>query len=91
MADYYVVAVEENGDVMAVRAELTERDGLSITVRTFDGHRDAAFENQGGDPTSQWESARDALASIMPDGESHDCDPLNCDECAFRLSEDIGQ
>lgn len=73
--NYYVVAVDDNGDVMAVRAELTARAGIDLTVRTCadvvaDRSRGGiAFENQGTDPGDLWEAARDALASIMPDEE----------------------
>lgn len=71
MTTYYVVAVEENGDVLAIDASIVTRDGHAMTVVTSaDGT--CAYENQGDDAESKWESAKDALASIMPDDEDDD-------------------
>jgi hypothetical protein len=74
MTAYYVVAVDDNGDVMAARAVEVSRAGLDFTVRsdyTADGTDEwrerFAFENQGADPESVWEAARDALTAVMPD------------------------
>lgn len=72
--DYYIVAVDEDGDVMAVRADLVDRTGLDIKVKSqTTGDENTAesllvaFENQGDDSVSKWESAHDALAAVMPD------------------------
>jgi hypothetical protein len=66
--DYYLVAVDDNGDVMAGRMVEVSRKGLDITLRSASIETtNFAFENQGDDAVSKWESARDALASIMPD------------------------
>jgi hypothetical protein len=69
---YYLVAVDDNGDVMAGRMTEVSRSGLDITLRTPSTDASAfAFENQGDDSQSKWESARDALAAVMPDDEDN--------------------
>lgn len=66
--DYYIIAVDDDGDVLATPATLVNRSGLDITVRTTEPDSKAfAFENQGDDSVSKWESARDALAAVMPE------------------------
>ncbi len=67
MTDYYIVAVDTNGDVLATKATVLSRRGLCINVQTSYVDSSAfGFENQGDDATAKWESARDALAAVMP-------------------------
>jgi hypothetical protein len=67
---YYIVAVDDDGDVLATPARLLDRDGLDIIVRTtVPDRRHFAFENQGDDGEAKWEAAKDALAAVMPDDE----------------------
>lgn len=70
--NYFLVAVDDNGDVMAAPAKLVSREGLTITLST-EGNKttDFAFENQGNDGESKWESARDALAAVMPNDDDN--------------------
>ncbi len=74
MPDYYIVAVDTNGDVLATPATLIDRDGLDITIRTADPSDDSAcsFENQGDDNGAKFEAARDALAAVMPDDDEEE-------------------
>jgi len=65
---YYIVCVDDDGDVLAIEAQLVQRKGLMMTVRTDeDNHDNVAFENQGDDNVSKWESASSALACVMPE------------------------
>lgn len=66
MRDYYIVRVDDNGDVAAIEANEQDHKILQVLIKQS---ADGAFENQGNDNTSKWESVRDALASIMPDDE----------------------
>jgi hypothetical protein len=59
---FYLVVVADDGDVMAVEVE-----PVDVITRGPMG-----LENQGDDAVSMWESARDALASIMPDDDLED-------------------
>lgn len=71
--DYYVVAVDDMGDVTAIRAKVTHRSGLSMTVESVyidpesdvNGDPRVAFENQGNDDEHIYEAVRDAMASVL--------------------------
>ena len=68
--DYYLVAVDSDGDVMAGRMVEVSREGLNITLRTASTDiSNFAFENHGDDATSKWDAAQDALGAVMPDEE----------------------
>jgi hypothetical protein len=58
---YYLVTVDPDGDVSAMK--LIHPPMLSA----FPPVSDRAFENQGDDDQSKCDSARDALAAIMPE------------------------
>jgi hypothetical protein len=70
--DYYIVAVSDDGDVLAAPAILSARIGLDISCRIVGGRETFAFENQGEDPESIWDAARDALAAVIPNTELED-------------------
>lgn len=69
--DYYIVAVDSGGDVMAIRATEVERKGLDITVKSVMPNDDgiagptASFENKGNDDEDIFESVRDAMAAVL--------------------------
>lgn len=71
LTDYYIVAVSENGDVLATRADHVQTSGFVMTFRLPD-QSDAAYgvENQGDDNLSKSEAARDALAAVMPENDN---------------------
>jgi hypothetical protein len=70
MTAYYLVAVDDNGDVMAGRMKEIKRKGLDITLRTASlDVSNFAFENQGDTSEDKWESAKDALAAVMPNDD----------------------
>jgi hypothetical protein len=69
MTTYYIVAVDDDGDVLAIEASAVNRNGLAITVLS-DPRGTCAFENKGEDYACKFEAMRDALAAITPDDES---------------------